>query len=94
MEKIFGKICIILSLSIFVTADAFAKKVITFWHHTYPPADNFILEKAAAYMEENPDIEIKFETEAHGDYEVKLLAAIAGGNEHDIMNLLDYLIPS
>ena len=96
MNKVFyvlKNLLFVLILSLFFTQEAFAKKIIRFWHHTSPPADNFILEKAAAYMSENPDIEIKFETEAHGDYEVKLLAAIAGGNEPDIMNLLDYLIP-
>jgi len=66
---------------------------ITFWHHTYPPADEFIQEKAAAYMAENPDVTIRFQDEPHGDYEVKLLASIAAGNPPDIVNLLDYLFP-
>lgn len=66
---------------------------LTFWHHTYPPADQLIQDKAAAYMAEHPDVTINFQDEPHGDYEVKLLAAIAAGNPPDIMNLLDYLFP-
>ncbi|MEQ8965018.1 MAG: sugar ABC transporter substrate-binding protein [Azospirillaceae bacterium] len=66
---------------------------ITFWHHTYPPADELIQEKAAEYMAEHPDVTIRFQDEPHGDYEVKLLASIAAGNPPDIVNLLDYLFP-
>lgn len=66
---------------------------ITFWHHTYPLADEFIQEMAAEYMEQNPDVTIHFHDEPHGDYEVRLLAAIAAGNPPDIVNLLDYLFP-
>ena len=66
---------------------------IDFWHHTYPPADEFIQEKAAAYMAEHPGVTINFQDQPHGDYEVQLLAAIAAGNPPDIVNLLDYLFP-
>ena len=61
MNKVFyvlKNLLFVLILSLFFTQEAFAKKIIRFWHHTYPPADNFILEKAAAYMSENPDIEM------------------------------------
>ncbi|WP_028035305.1 sugar ABC transporter substrate-binding protein [Chelativorans sp. J32] len=66
---------------------------LTFWHHTYPPAREFIEKKAAEFTAKNPDITIKLHDDPHGDYEVKLLAAIAAGNPPDIVNVLDYLFP-
>ena len=66
---------------------------LTIWHHTYPPAEEFIKQKAAEYTKQNPNVTFKFESDPHGDYEVKLFAAFAGGNAPDIINLLDYLYP-
>ena len=66
---------------------------LVFWHHTYPPAKDFIEKKAAEYTAAHPDVTIKLHEEPHGDYEVKLLATIAAGNPPDIVNLLDYLFP-
>ncbi len=66
---------------------------LTFWHHTYPPAEDFIKKKAAAYTAQHPDVTIALHADPHGDYEVKLLAAIAAGNPPDIVNVLDYLFP-
>ena len=66
---------------------------LTIWHHTYPPAEEFIKIKAAEFTKQNPDVTFKFESDPHGDYEVKLFAAFAGGNAPDIINLLDYLYP-
>lgn len=66
---------------------------ITFWHHTYPPAREFIEKKAAEYTAEHPDVTITLHDDPHGDYEVKLLSAIAAGNPPDIVNVLDYLFP-
>lgn len=66
---------------------------LTFWHHTYPPAAEFIQKKAAEYTAAHPDVKITLHEEPHGDYEVKLLSAIAAGNAPDIINILDYLFP-
>lgn len=66
---------------------------LTFWHHTYPPATDFIAKKAAEYTAQHPDVTIKLHEDPHGDYEVKLTAAIAAGNPPDIINVLDYLFP-
>jgi len=66
---------------------------LTLWHHTYPPAEEFIKQKAAEYTKLHPDVTFKFESDPHGDYEVKLLAAIASGSPPDMINVLDYLYP-
>src|ERR1700748_1761377 len=66
---------------------------LTIWHHTYPPAEEFIKQKATEFTKLNPDVTFKFESDPHGDYEVKLFAAFAGGNAPDIINVLDYLYP-
>ena len=66
---------------------------LTFWHHTYPPADEFIQTKIDEYAAENPNVSIELVTYPHGDYETKLLAAISAGDAPDIINLLDYLYP-
>lgn len=66
---------------------------LTFWHHTYPPADDFIQIKIDEYTAENPNVSIELVTYPHGDYETKLLAAISAGDAPDIINLLDYLYP-
>lgn len=66
---------------------------LTFWHHTYPPARQFIEKKAAEYTAQHPDVTITLHDDPSGDYEVKLLAAIAAGNPPDIVNILDFLLP-
>lgn len=66
---------------------------LTFWHHTYPPADEFIQTKIDEYTAANPNITVELVTYPHGDYETKLLAAISAGDAPDIINLLDYLYP-
>jgi multiple sugar transport system substrate-binding protein len=66
---------------------------LTFWHHTYPPADEFIQTKIDEYTADNPNVAIELVTYPHGDYETKLLAAISAGDAPDIINLLDYLYP-
>jgi ABC-type glycerol-3-phosphate transport system substrate-binding protein len=66
---------------------------LVFWHHTYPPADEFIQQKIDEYTAENPNLSIELVTYPHGDYETKLLAAISAGDAPDIINLLDYLYP-
>jgi multiple sugar transport system substrate-binding protein len=58
---------------------------LTIWHHTYPPAEDFIKQKAAEFTKLNPEVTFKFESNPHGDYEVKLFAAFAGGNAPDII---------
>src|SRR6478735_2460990 len=63
------------------------------WHHTYPPAEEFIKQKAAEYTKLHPDVTFQFQSDPHGDYEVKLLAAIAAGEAPDLINVLDYLYP-
>lgn len=63
------------------------------WHHTYPPAEEFIKKKAAEYSKLHPDVTFSFQSDPHGDYEVKLLAAIAAGEAPDLINVLDYLYP-
>jgi ABC-type glycerol-3-phosphate transport system substrate-binding protein len=66
---------------------------LTFWHHEYPPADEFIRQKIEEYTEENANVSIELVTYPHGDYETKLLSSIAADNPPDIINLLDYLFP-
>jgi ABC-type glycerol-3-phosphate transport system substrate-binding protein len=72
---------------------AAAEVELNFWHHTYPPAAEFIQKKAAEYAKTHPDVKVVLHEDPHGDYEVKLLAAIAAGNPPDIINVLDYLFP-
>lgn len=74
-------------------AQADEKVALTFWHHTYPPADDFIQKKIDEYTAANPNISISLVTYPHGDYETKLLASISAGDAPDIINLLDYLFP-
>ncbi|WP_411035956.1 ABC transporter substrate-binding protein [Shinella sp. BYT-45] len=83
-----------LSAATVLSASSMAAAVeLTFWHHTYPPAREFIEKKAAEFTAQHPDVTIKLHDDPHGDYEVKLLAAIAAGNAPDIVNVLDYLFP-
>jgi len=74
-------------------APAGEKTKITFWHHTYTVATDWMRGKIAEYEKMNPNVEIELVEYPHGDYEVKLLAAIAAGDPPDIINLLDYLFP-
>ena len=69
------------------------KTKITFWHHTYTVATDWMRGKIAEYQAANPNVEIELVEYPHGDYEVKLLSAISAGNPPDIVNLLDYLLP-
>ena len=39
---------------------------LTLWHHTYPPAREFIEKKAAEFTTKNPDITIKLHDDPHG----------------------------
>ena len=87
-----GTLLTVALLLIFSIGEARAVEL-TIWHHTYPPAEEFIKQKAAEYTRQNPNVTFKFESDPHGDYEVKLFAAFAGGNAPDIINLLDYLYP-
>lgn len=80
------------AVSATMTSGAHATEL-SFWHHTYPPAEEFIKKKAAEYTANHPDVTISLHDDPHGDYEVKLLAAIAAGNPPDIVNVLDYLFP-
>ena len=65
-----------LSAATVLSASSMAAAVeLTFWHHTYPPAREFIEKKAAEFTAQHPDITIKLHDDPHGDYEVKLLAA-------------------
>src|SRR5580700_23353 len=79
--------------TILVSATRANAAELTIWHHTYPPAEAFIKEKAAEYSRLHPDVTFKFQSDPHGDYEVKLLAAIAAGEAPDLINVLDYLYP-
>lgn len=84
----------IAALAAFIASSAVAEPVtLTIWHHTYPPAEDFIKQKAAEYTAAHPDVTFKFQSDPHGDYEVKLLAAIAAGEAPDLINVLDYLYP-
>lgn len=69
------------------------KVKLTFWHHTYTVATDWMQGKIAEYEAMNPNVEIELIEYPHGDYEVKLLAAISAGDPPDIINLLDYLFP-
>jgi len=69
------------------------KVKLTFWHHTYTVATDWMKKKIAEYEAANPNVEVELVEYPHGDYEVKLLAAISAGNPPDIINLLDYLFP-
>ena len=68
-------------------------KTITFWHHTYTVATDWMREQAAKYLEDHPGLQIDIIEYPHGDYEVRLRAAIAAGDPPDILNVLDYLFP-
>ena len=69
------------------------EKTITFWHHTYTVATDWMREQAATYLEDHPGLQIDIIEYPHGDYEVRLRAAIAAGDPPDILNVLDYLFP-
>jgi len=83
----------LLASSFFALGQGANATELTFWHHTYPPARDFIEKKAAEYTAQHPDIIIKLHDDPHGDYEVRLLAAIAANNPPDIVNVFDYLFP-
>ncbi|MFN8454436.1 MAG: sugar ABC transporter substrate-binding protein [Anaerolineae bacterium] len=71
-----------------------AEKVkITFWHHTYTVATDWMRQQVTEYQKTHPNVDIEIVEYPHGDYEVKLRAAIAAGNPPDIINMLDYLFP-
>lgn len=76
-----------------VGATSNEKVKLVFWHHTYPPATEWMKQKIAEWETKNPNVSIELVEYPHGDYEVKLLSAISAGNAPDIMNLLDYLFP-
>jgi multiple sugar transport system substrate-binding protein len=76
------------------TAPAEEPIQISFWHHTYTVATDWMREMIAEYEEMNPNVQIELVEHPHGDYEVALLAAISAGDPPDIINLLDYLLPS
>jgi multiple sugar transport system substrate-binding protein len=92
----FGKAMFLGALSsaaILAAAGTACAVELTLWHHTYPPARAFIEKKAAEFTATHPDVTIKLHDDPHGEYEVKLLSAIAAGNPPDIVNVLDYLFP-
>lgn len=66
---------------------------ITFWHHTYTVATDWMREQVKEYQKTHPNVDIEIIEYPHGDYEVKLRSAIAAGNAPDIINVLDYLFP-
>lgn len=70
-----------------------AKTKIVFWHHTYTVATDWMREQVKLYQQTNPNVDVEIVEYPHGDYEVKLRAAIAAGNPPDIINMLDYLFP-
>jgi multiple sugar transport system substrate-binding protein len=74
-------------------ADADEPIQLTFWHHTYTVATDWMRGMIAEYEEMNPNVQIELVEYPHGDYEVALLAAISAGDAPDIINLLDYLFP-
>jgi ABC-type glycerol-3-phosphate transport system substrate-binding protein len=87
---------LVVALSAFAGGDqesAAGKTTITFWHHSFPSAINWMRTKIEEYESLHPDIDIELIEYPHGDYEVKLLSAISAGNAPDILNLLDYLFP-
>jgi len=74
--------------------EVFAEEIkLEFWHHTYPPATDWMRGKIKDFEKTHENVSITLTEYPHGDYEVKLLAAIAAGNSPDIINLLDYLFP-
>jgi multiple sugar transport system substrate-binding protein len=99
--KIFNRLCLLLffllvamSLSANGSGEKEDEKTqITFWHHSFPSATNWMRGKIVEYEAIHPDVDIELVEYPHGDYEVKLLAAISGGNAPDIINILDYLFP-
>ena len=97
VARIFTMTCAAACLAVLSTAGSAGAADETvnlnFWHHTYPPAAKFIEEKAAEFTAQHPNVKITLHEDPHGDYEVKLLAAIASGNPPDIINVLDYLFP-
>lgn len=87
---------VLLLLVFSFSAIAFAEDApvkITFWHHTYTVATEWMREQAKEYQKDHPNVEIEIIEYPHGDYEVALRSAIAAGNPPDIINILDYLFP-
>jgi multiple sugar transport system substrate-binding protein len=93
-------LAILLALPIFAagskegaTAAANGPVHVTFWHHTYTVATDWMREQIKAYQKSNPNVTVDIVEYPHGDYEVKLRSAFAAGNPPDIINVLDYLFP-
>jgi len=97
MKKItlwFLVLTVILStFSAFMIAQAAEPVTITFWHHTYTVATDWMRQQVKEYQKDHPNVNIEIVEYPHGDYEVKLRVAIAAGNPPDIINLLDYIFP-
>lgn len=92
--RISAKLLLAASLTAFSATYAVAENItLKIWHHTYPPAEEFIKQKADEYSKLNPNVTFVMQSDPHGDYEVKLLAAIAAGEAPDLINVLDYLYP-
>jgi len=63
------------------------KTVVTHWQHHTPARAEMVEAFAAAFMQENPDIEIRLESIPEADYFSKLLPALAAGSGPDTFQI-------
>lgn len=93
MKKQFIIVLVLVSLLILNLPSYAQKTKITFCHHTYTVATDWIKEQVKEYQKTHPDVDIEIIEYPHGDYEVALRTEMAAGNPPDIINALDYIFP-
>lgn len=70
------------------------KKTLVYWAHTFPPAVDYVTKTLIPeWQQKRPDIEIKYETVPHSDFEKKLLTALAAGTGPDMYQTWDPNVP-
>lgn len=94
MIAVLSVLCLVLLMGFSIVQAQDEPVTLTVWYHTYPPALE-LLEQQATEFEEMKDGQVNVEIVdyPHGDYEVRLLAALAAGTGPDVINLLDYKFP-
>lgn len=67
---------------------------IQLWQHSYPPLDSTYEALIAEFKEANPEIDVLFDTVAAGEFEQKLLTAVAAGSGPDIFRMPSWSTPA
>jgi ABC-type glycerol-3-phosphate transport system substrate-binding protein len=62
---------------------------VSFWTHTHPPMVELNEELIAAFMEENPDIEVAYEIIPNMNFGQQMLTAVSTGTGPDVINMDD-----